>query len=66
MTDKKSTLCTTSTSSKNRGRSCVSYKDSSIFTGNREHINEAYLQELRSMGEGIEENLVEGIRIADK
>lgn len=65
-----------STSSGKRGRPCVSYGDSSESTKKRkntallseygfEHIYNAFVRGLRAIGEGIEANLVEKIRLAD-
>jgi hypothetical protein len=67
---------TPSTSSGKRGRPCVSYGDSSESSKKRkntillneyglEHILNAYLQGLRSIGEGTEAILVEELRLAD-
>lgn len=65
-----------STSSGKRGRPCVSYGDSSESTKKRkntallseygfEHIYNAFVQGLHSIGEGIEAKLVETLRLAD-
>ena len=75
ITEDESSPCTSSTTDK-RGRPCVPYEDSSESSKRRkntsllreygfEHIFEAYLQGLRSRGEGIEANLVEFISTAD-
>ena len=66
-----------STFSEKRGRTCVSYEDSSEPTKRQkkamllseygfEPICEAYVQGLRSIGEEVEAKLVEKLRLADR